>query len=413
MPFTYAVNLKPEPRKDGTHAVRIRVTKGRPARYFTLGIYVRPSQWNKKAKYENENWCKGYPMAEVDNNTIKNTLDGLKLLGLEKHGLDSRELMELYASGRKGPEEGPAPDFLKFFLEFIEEKSTVTFGTLKNYRGTHRILSDFAGGALPFQDLTVSFLHRFVAHLKETLTDKTIQQKLMVLGSAAKEAMKRGLLEYAANPFPRVTVRGKSRKKVPLSAEKLQELAAMEFPKKKYEQNLEVARDVFMAQFYIHGARVSDVLELKWTDLKDRLRYEMRKNGKTKSLLAGKDLLDIIEKYRPLTGRNTYIFPLIKENYGSMTEEQQTAERTRLTKVMNNRLRVLAERMEVDRFTTHCARYTFANEALNYTDLRTLQNMLMHYTVATTEVYTRDFKEGDDDQATDMIYSKGSKVKPQ
>ncbi|KAA3438493.1 site-specific integrase [Rufibacter hautae] len=270
--------------------------------------------------------------------------------------------------------------------------------------------------------LTVGFLKDYILHL-QTIGNKGTKQKmrpcsnvtistyLKIMGSVAKSAMQEGLLDYAANPFTNAEelIKGKKgfRKKQPLSMEALGKLAEADFSGIKKGKNLTLSRDIYLAQYYMHGSRGGDVLELKVADVQDRLRYTMRKNRKGKSIVLTPELMAILDRYMPRKGESrTFVFPVLEEDYLSFNKFTQKSIRDNRKATVNRNLKRIAKLLGLEPFTMHTARHTFANEALKHTDLRTIKAMLNHSSLATTEVYVKDLLEGEDDLATAAIYSR-------
>ncbi|RNI26586.1 site-specific integrase [Rufibacter latericius] len=427
MPFTISENLKPEPREDKTHAVRIRVTKDRKPRYYTTGIYVLKANWNPKAEYRKENWLKGYSMCGVDNASLKNDLDGLHALGLAHPALSSKELIELYISRKEGiPQEGEEaqpsePCFLAVFKREIARKHDLSASTLDVYSSLYKTFSRFCGGTLPMSRLTVGLLKDYVYHLQTVgnhgtpdtprpTGNVTISTYLNILTSVAKAAMLENLLEFKDNPFHHVKEilkgRVQHRKKQPLSQDTLRKMAELDLSGSE-DPLLEVSRDIYLVQYYLHGSRGGDVLELRPSDVSDRVRFTMRKNKKEKSIIVTDTLAQILSKYMPAEGEDRpFIFPFLNKKYLTKDKFWQKAKRDREKAKINERLATIAQMLGVERFTMHTARHTFANAALeNGTDLRMVQGLLKHSSLSTTEVYVRDFMEGEDDELTTSLYS--------
>ena len=71
-------------------------------------------------------------------------------------------------------------------------------------------------------------------------------------------------------------------------------------------------RNVWLFSFYFAGIRISDVLEMKWSDFKDgRLFYIMNKNEKPISLKIPEKAKVIIDMYSKRRKSEEYIFPFL------------------------------------------------------------------------------------------------------
>lgn len=406
MGFTYKAVLNNTVRKDKTQAVLIRITKDRVHRYYTTGITISPKIWNENASYLKRNWVKPSDMAPIQNSAIKADIDGLMALGLVHATLSAEGLRDLYKQNKEQPAPESAKElcFIQLCWEEVARRSRREQSTIHTYITRVNKLSKYCGGSLPLSKLTISFLRDYVTHLevKRGNVGSTIKENLSFLSYVAEYAMKTGLLDYTKNPFLHVSAPKHKTIRRTLSKSDIEALEVL--PLKK--RNLIWARDLFLAQFYIHGARMGDAMELKWDALQDRLRYTMRKNRKAKSLLMADKLMEVIERYRSREAKgHVFIFPYLNDSYVNLNEKEKLRERSTANTCVNYNLKQLAKMLGIEKFTSHSARHSFANLASSgKTDTRDIQSMLNHSSIATTERYLESFKEGHDDEATAAIY---------
>lgn len=419
MPATVKPNLKPEARADKTHAVRIRITAARTSKYHNTGIYVPVNQWNPKATYEKENWVKGHRESGLYNATIKALIDTFIDLALKHPFEDAEGLLRIYHR--------PAPvavDFLLFFKRELDRiakagnprtvvRRTPLYNKLYEYcggtvtPGKRGIPAVYSGSAsLPIERLTVAFVRDFITYLqtKHNNTGETIKKEMQVLSGLCKIAVQEGIMEYGQNPFPHIQVKSKPKKKDRLTAEQLRTFELYPLPQGR--KSLAYARDCFMLQFYLHGARVGDVLELTHAGiLPDRVDYVMRKTGKLKSVKRSAPLNAILDRY-PQTKGNPYVLPFLDKDDAALPLKLYLKKIESKTAFINRLLKEVAAMAEINlKITTHVARHTFADIARKKVgDMHTLKNMLAHSSIKTTEIYVSELDQEAMDNAGDIIY---------
>lgn len=118
------------------------------------------------------------------------------------------------------------------------------------------------------------------------------------------------------------------------------------------------------------GLRLSDIINLKWSDLKeDAIQIRMKKTGDYISIPLG------TAAKRELGERgkaNDYVFNLINNNSKNVTQFiTRWGKRAGLTK----------------RISFHTARHTFATLVLPHSDIYTVSKLLGHKSIQTTQIY--------------------------
>lgn len=109
-------------------------------------------------------------------------------------------------------------------------------------------------------------------------------------------------------------------------------------------------RNVFLFSFYLAGARISDVLRMKWSDIMgDRLYYKMSENDKADSLKLPTPIITILSYYRKdKKTKSDYIFPELK----TMPVKDSKAIYSRIKtsiKRLNSNLTIIANLAGIDK----------------------------------------------------------------
>jgi integrase len=422
-----ALTLKPvlhhRQRDNGTFQVRVRLTKDRKSVFLDAGFSVPAKHWNPKAKLESANWIRA---SEADAILLNSQLEKLvrdgRATGLTNPLLSAAEVRDLLsASARPAPPEPAAPDFIDFARQYVVDRGrTEKPNTVRFYYYTARDLAEWhAHKPLPFAELTEEKVRDFHAWLlaKPKIGPTTAKERIIKLGTIARQAVKRGLLAYTANPFVGLTlpsIADHRPERVPTEAEVVAVLGLdLTQATPTGAQNLQLRRDVWEFQLLTRGTRISDVLQLRERDLQpDRVVFTETKTGKTKGVKRTAAIDAILARYPASGNPLAYTFPLLdhQQSYAALnpTVEQQTELAlaiNRRTRYVNDGFLFICRMAGVPYFSSHSARHRFANQAwAKLKDLRMLQKMLNHSSPVITERYLKQLGVDDLDAATDAVW---------
>ena len=163
---------------------------------------------------------------------------------------------------------------------------------------------------LEFREINESFLNKYKAFCSTYLGQKTrtITNQLIFIRTLFNVAIKDGIVSQKYYPFAgeKEKIRIGSGNKIGLTAEeviKIENLAA------ESHSSIWHTRNIWLVSFYFAGIRISDVVALKWTDIKDgRLYYVMNKNEKPLSFKVPEKAITIFNLYlMDKTENNGYI----------------------------------------------------------------------------------------------------------
>ena len=259
---------------------------------------------------------------------------------------------------------------------------------------------------LEFREINESFLNKFKAFCSTYLGQKTrtITNQLIFIRTLFNVAIKDGIVSQKYYPFAgeKEKIRIGSGNKIGLTAE---EVIKIENLSVESHSSIWHTRNIWLVSFYFAGIRISDVVALKWTDIKDgRLYYVMNKNEKPLSFKVPDKAITIFNLYlMDKTENNGYIFPFLKD------ADQQDPKSVFLkmrnaTKVLNKFLKRIAEKCEIDKnLSNHIARHTFGNIAGDKIHPLMLQKLYRHSDLKTTLNYQANFIHRDADDALDSV----------
>jgi integrase/recombinase XerD len=274
------------------------------------------------------------------------------------------------------------------FLAYLELERGLSRNTLHAYQSDLAQLGDYLArrGVSPLQaqhgDLA-GFLSELAGGGKDRppVAAATLQRKVACLRSFYRHLRREGLIEHD----PTADLRGPPKtKRLPrvLSREEVAKL--LEQP--KGSEPLALRDRALLEVMYACGLRVSETigLEVGDVDLEERMLRACGKGSKERIVPVGRRAVAALDLYcrrgRPsLVGVGVERSLFVNHRGAGLTRQG-------LYKIIQSHARTagLAERM-----TPHTLRHTFATHLLSGgCDLRSLQEMLGHADLATTQIYT-------------------------
>ncbi len=226
--------------------------------------------------------------------------------------------------------------------------------------------------------------------------DNTIQNNLKVIRTLCNSLLRSGVIHV--NPFQYIRLRSTKTNKPKLSREELLLIESA-----KLHPMRSIARDVFMMAVYMRGCRVSNVLQLRWSDIKDnRITTHSSKTDKDQSISVSVDIKKILDRYDTTT---EFVFPYLE---GFKADPlPYFNEIKKINARINNQLNAICKQVGITkRVSMHTARHTFASLAdKSGLSLVQIQQLLDHGSLAMTEIYIRELRQEDElDKATDRVF---------
>lgn len=443
MPATVKPNLKPEAAKDKTHAVRIRViTPDRKISYYDTGVRIAKGNWNKKATYENENWIKtGHREHDLDNTTLKYDLDGIKALTKDRSLSDCTadeyilaykgqiagiaDLPGLIAYSRKnghprhkaaitGYQQEQATGrsntgYIAFFDTYIARKYAINKeGTAQNYQTKLNTLKALSEGKTEKEILTPEFTHHAqAALLAKHRSPGYINDTIKAWSHVFSKALPAGHVPQMPDPFDIQPLPEHEKQTDRPDSDIIQKL--QELPLTWQSRN--DARNTFLLQFFLHGARVSEVIKLKWSDVtEETISYLPGKRAKRIKVVPRNAAINtILDQYRGKT--DPYVLPYIQPADLDKSGNIPLNTLRNYIQQVNNGLKKISEMLGITpKLTSHKIRHTFADVVLDATnDLREAQALIGHDSLQSTEIYAKRLDQTRIAERSKSIYEKFSK----
>jgi site-specific recombinase XerD len=286
---------------------------------------------------------------------------------------------------------------VKKFLEYAEITKNQSAKTLENYRHYLKRLMDFAGADLTIEQIDLELINKYRLHLnrlqndqnKPLLTVKTQSYHLIALRAFLKFLIKQDYLTMA----PEKIELGK----MPDRSVDFLEREELDALFETVDRNkISGLRDyAILRTLYSTGLRISELVNLD----RDQINLETRefrvmgKGSKYRIVFLSDQAVAALSEY--LSARKDDWKPVFI-NHGRGKEKITAAklgnsENKRITTTMVQYLiRNYAKAAGlVKRVTPHKLRHSFATELLkNGADIRSVQEMLGHSSITTTQIYT-------------------------
>ncbi len=261
------------------------------------------------------------------------------------------------------------------FTRYLEIEKNYSPHTILNYRLD---LDDFVKfmGEASIESVDYLFLRKYLAFLKEKkLGSRSMARHLSALRSFFKFLTREGFLKF--NPILTVSS-PKLDKHLPqfMTEEEVSRLIESSIPKDEMGQ-----RDrAILETFYSTGMRIGELVVLSWDDL-DFIGGIVKLKGKGKKeriAPIGDKAMLCLREYQEKRKKQSSVVFLNKRG------TRITARGVR--NIVGKYLRIAGLRQGI---SPHTLRHSFATHLLNRgADLRTVQELLGHANLATTQIYT-------------------------
>jgi site-specific recombinase XerD len=290
------------------------------------------------------------------------------------------------------------PEYIKEYLEYCEIAQNKSPKTIENYKHYLKRFEEFLSENMKPKDLDLRkvqnyrmFLNRMVDDKGKKLSIKTQNYHLIALRAFLKYLTKNDVRTLAPekielSKIPERTVEF-------LTHEELERLfLAVDQTKKSGKRDTAI-----LETLYSTGLRVSELRSLnrEQVDLKRREFMVRGKGRKPRIVFLSKKAAEIVESY--LKTRNDNFKALFINSGKGQKPDILDEEKRRLTTVsIENVVRKYALKAGIiKKVSPHTLRHSYATELLaNGADIRSVQEMLGHSSITTTQIYTHVTNKG-------------------
>lgn len=266
------------------------------------------------------------------------------------------------------------------FAQYLRVERGLSENTVKAYRRDLQNFMVFLENKESISEAAHLDIAEYLAHLrKEKLSSSTVDRKTDSLRSFYRFLVSEHLIP--SDPT-RLIESARSWSKLPgvLSIEEVKTL--LEQP--DTSKPLGMRDRVLLEIMYAAGLRVSELVELKITDLNTDLGYLrcLGKGNKERVVPVGSKALEVIKEF--LSSGRPKLNP--KDEYMLVNYRGEQLTRDGVRRIIQN----LAKSANIQKkVTPHTLRHCFATHLLERgADLRSLQEMLGHADISTTQIYT-------------------------
>ena len=409
MATSFKIELKKEPKKDGTCLLFLRITQNRKLKRISLGLSVLEKHFNPKGNLDSRNWIRvGHPFSKRWNELIADKINEALTI---KDDLAEGATQETISRAIKKRENGKLSEsFLDFADAYLQKSNGLEYNS---YRGMKTSLNKFKEYLkqceckdLLFAEINLSLIEEYERYLRNELKNNpnTIEKELSRIKRIINDAVRKDKMPFEKNPFLRFKLKREPSDKIRLNEIELDKLKALELPENSLLANV---RNAYLFSFYCAGIRCSDLLCLQWKDIAEgRISYQMIKTSKIHSLKLAPQGLVILNYYRtPKSKPTDFIFPFF-DNGLSLTDTW-TLKREISSKnaLINKYLKIISEKAGIPPISFHTARHTFAFIGNRKTkNLYGISKALGHSNIKITQAYLSSFDTQVVDETTDAIY---------
>ena len=287
------------------------------------------------------------------------------------------------------------------FLDWLQYERRYSLRTVSEYGDDLRAFAELLGGEEKFDPAradTSDVKTWMVDMLDGGLSPRTVKRRLSALRSFYKYLLRQGLVKRditqgviapkTDKPLPVFFRESEMEKEQAIGERELDELMHSPDSQASPSEVFELTRDnLIISILYQTGMRRAEITGLKDEDI-DLTEGQIRVFGKRRKervVPIGKHLCDEIEAYQEV--RRSFEAP---EHYLlTMIKRDGTIEPITAAAIYTMVRRRMGEVSTLKKHSPHVLRHTFATTMLNNgADVRTIQTLLGHSSLAATQVYT-------------------------
>jgi len=365
--YNLVYNRKKCLNKKGMALVQVEAYLGRKKKYFSTKVYLKPEQWDNKKLI-----VKNHPNADALNRLIYEFVATIEKKELELWQQGKRISLEPLKNALTTQENNSS--FISFFRQEVMN-SSLKDSTKRNHLSTLILLQEFKKDIV-FSDLTFEFISSFEYFLQlKGYHINTIAKHMKHLKRHVNIAINKEYIEiqkYAFRKYKIKTIENKHTHLVPEELERLENLILSD----RYVK-LQKSLDAFLFCCYA-GMRYSDFINLSSENIVDI-------NQETwliyKSVKTGTEVR--LPLYLLFSGKGITILNKYKDN---LEDFFHLRDNSNINKdlIIITRLAGLSKRISF-----HTARHTNATLLIyNGINITTVQKLLGHKSVKTTQIYT-------------------------
>ncbi len=378
---------------NGEHPLMLVVTKDGKRKYSALGISCHADKWN---------FQKNEPKKNHPDKLKIETIVAKRIAELQNKALDLKLYEQAFTSDslvssvKKPKGKNDVFAYMDALIaEFIQKEK---IGNANVYKDIKQALQRFTDKSetLPFFNVNEDFLNRWETYCRErNMAETSISVYFRTLRAVFNHAIRKKVISkglYPFNDFKISKFETETRKRA-ISREDIRKIEALDVSK---QFQVQLAKDVFVFSFYNQGINLIDIARLRWSQIEqDRLRYTRSKTGKRFNLKLLEPAIQILERYRALSGSNpnNYVFPILFTDR-HITPIQIDNRIQALTSRINKNLKEIGKMAGIETpLTTYVARHSYATVLkMQGNSTAVISEAMGHESESVTQIYLDAFE---------------------
>lgn len=372
--------------KEGTYPVKIKVYfQGKP-KYYPTGICMSTKEELEEVLESKSK--KNIEIQDIIGKELSRILKNVDIL-VERGTFSFSNLNNMLGKNIGGT----LNEMISAKIKELENEEK--FGTSAFYKGTLSLLKRYMKHDVPIKEVTVEWLNGLEKFILKTANQTTVAMNMRNIRAIMNIAKQVGVIRESDYPFGRgkYQIKEGSGKKKALNKKQLKAIAEYS----DGNMTTEFYRDLWLFIYFCNGLNVADLISLKFSDIQNGEISFIRKKTKdrtrdVKRIYAAitPEMYSIINKWGNDPKKSVYIFPFLKPGDSAWEHEKK---KKNLTKLINKRMKMIGEKLNLGKITTYVARHTYATVLRNEgVPISIISPMLGHSSVTTTEIYLADLE---------------------
>lgn len=372
--------------KEGTYPVKIKVYfQGKP-KYYPTGICMSTKEELEEVLESKSK--KNIEIQDIIGKELSRILKNVDIL-VERGTFSFSNLNNMLGKNIGGI----LNEMISAKIKELENEEK--FGTSAFYKGTLSLLKRYIKHDVPINEVTVEWLNGLEKFILKTANQTTVAMNMRNIRATMNIAKQVGVIRESDYPFGRgkYQIKEGSGKKKALNKKQLKAIAEYS----DGSMTTEFYRDLWLFIYFCNGLNVADLISLKFSDIQNGEISFIRKKTKdrtrdVKRIYAAitPEMYSIINKWGNDPKKSVYIFPFLKPGDSAWEHEKK---KKNLTKLINKRMKMIGEKLNLGKITTYVARHTYATVLRNEgVPISIISPMLGHSSVTTTEIYLADLE---------------------
>ena len=372
---------------EGLMPLYLRIIKNRKTKFIALGINLSLDQWDDKNKR-----VKKHPNSARLNNLIAQKVADANNIALEMEVKNKFVSTSRIKSAINGTSSISFTDYFKKYMDSLLVDNKI--GTYDKVKATYLKFNKYTSEAnLNFGEIDVTFLKDYENYLKTKLGNSvnTIHSNIKIFRKLFNDAVRDDLIEAEQNPFIKFKLKIEKTTKEYLTESELKSIEDLELDNKTV---LYHHRNAYVFAAYTGGIRISDLLQLKWSNFDgSNITIQTQKTKEMVSVKVPNKALEILEIYKPDKkdfNKENYIFPFLSNEleYSLISLFQAISSRTA---IVNSDLKDIAKLVKINKnISFHTSRHTWATRALRKgMRIEYVSKLMGHSSIKTTQIYAK------------------------